>query len=146
MVWTWDVHECVTLATILQKSVFDHIFWTKALRNAILVFRSMFLRSRNPMVPFILTHDLAWHLQNNFWAISQLLIGKTLPKFNARQLVPASDENEDEDQQHLMTNFIQGEIAAHELYKVRDMNHHKSQLSISTQVNQWSIRQISTIT
>ena len=57
---------------------------------------------------------------------------------------PVRDENEDEDQWHLMTNFMQGKIAAHELYKVRDMNEHKSQFSITTQVNQCSIRQTST--
>ena len=38
-----------------------------------------------------------------------------------------------------MTNFIQGEIAAHELYKVGDMNDSQSQFSISTHANQCSI-------
>ena len=51
-----DVHERVMLATIMQKDVFDHNFWTKALRM-ILVSIDLFFRSRNPMVPFILPYD-----------------------------------------------------------------------------------------
>ena len=38
----WDVHECVTLATIMQKDVFDHNFWTKALQVTILASRYVF--------------------------------------------------------------------------------------------------------
>ena len=52
----------------MQKDVFDHNFSAKALRMMILVSRSMFLRSRNPMVPFIVANDLdlsrSWPLQN----------------------------------------------------------------------------------
>ena len=51
-VWTWDVCECVTLATTMQKYAFDLNFWTKTLKMMILVSRSMFLSSRNPMVSF----------------------------------------------------------------------------------------------
>ena len=53
-----DVRERVTLATIMQKDVFDHNFRTKALRMTILASRYMFSRSRNLMVPFVLTYDL----------------------------------------------------------------------------------------
>ena len=53
-----NVRERVTLATIMQKDVFDYNFWTKALRMKILVSKSMFLRSRKLMVPFIFTYDL----------------------------------------------------------------------------------------
>ena len=38
-----DIHERVTLATIMQKDVFDYNFWTKALMMMILASRSMFL-------------------------------------------------------------------------------------------------------
>ena len=51
------MHEHVTLATIMQKDVFDHNVLNKVLRMTILVSRSMFLRSRNSMVPFILPYD-----------------------------------------------------------------------------------------
>ena len=58
----------------LCKKTFDHNFWTKALRKTILVSRSMFLRSRNPLVPFVLTCDLdlsrSWLLQNHILDIS----------------------------------------------------------------------------
>ena len=50
-------HLRITMSTIMQKDVFDHNFQTKALKMTILVFRSMFLRPRNLMVPFILTYD-----------------------------------------------------------------------------------------
>ena len=53
-----DAYKRVTLSTIMQKDVFEHNFLTKALKMTILVSRSMFLRSRNPMVPFIWTYDL----------------------------------------------------------------------------------------
>ena len=53
-----NVRECVTLATIMQKDIFDHNFRTKALRMTILASRYMFSRSRNLMVPFVLTYDL----------------------------------------------------------------------------------------
>ena len=71
-----------------KKSVFDHNFRTKALRMKILVPRSMFWRSRNAMVPFILPviltfqgHDLC---KITFFAISPFLMGKTLPNFNTK--------------------------------------------------------------
>ena len=32
-IWTWDVRERITLATIIQKDVFDHNFPTKAFRD-----------------------------------------------------------------------------------------------------------------
>ena len=41
----------------------------------ILVFRSMFTRSQNPMVPFVLTFDLD-HCKLKFWAIFQSLLAK----------------------------------------------------------------------
>ena len=53
-----DIHECVTLATIMQKDIFDHNFLTKALKMTIGVSRSIFLRSRNPILPFISPYDL----------------------------------------------------------------------------------------
>ena len=37
-----DIHERITLATIMQKDVFDHNFWTKALMTMILAPRSVF--------------------------------------------------------------------------------------------------------
>ena len=37
-----DIREHVTLTTIMQKDVFDHNFWTKALRITILVSRYVF--------------------------------------------------------------------------------------------------------
>ena len=86
-VWTGDIRERVTLATIVQKDVFAHNFWTKALRMTILASRSMSLRSRHPVVPFVLTYDLD---QGHdlpeiiFWAISPLVLGKTLKTFTTR--------------------------------------------------------------
>ena len=73
---------CDNVPPLLQKSVFDHNSWTKALVMTILVSRSIFLRSGNLMVPFVLTYDIdlsgSWPLQNHIlWAISQLLAGKT---------------------------------------------------------------------
>ena len=53
-----DVRKCVTLSTVMQKDIFEHNFLTKALKMTTLVSRSMFLRSRNLMVPFIWTYDL----------------------------------------------------------------------------------------
>ena len=41
-----------------------------------------------------------------------------------------------------MKNLYTIGIAAHELNKTKDMNDHKSQLSMTTQVNQSSIRQM----
>ena len=72
-----DVHERVMLATILQKDVFDRNFWNKALTMTILVSWSMFLKSRNQMVPFILPYNLdlstSQPLQNHiFGCISSL--------------------------------------------------------------------------
>ena len=42
-----DVWEHVTLATILQKYLFDHNFLTKAVRMTVLVSRSMLSLSKN---------------------------------------------------------------------------------------------------
>ena len=53
-----DVCKRVTLSTTMQKDVFDHTFQTKALKITIFVAGSMFLRSRNLMVPFILPYGL----------------------------------------------------------------------------------------
>ena len=68
-VWTWDVRERVTLATIMQTDVFGHNFGTKPLGMTILAPRYMFLRSRNLMVLFVLTYDLdlsrSWPLRNH---------------------------------------------------------------------------------
>ena len=60
----WDVCELVTLATIMQKDVLDHNFWAKALRMTILASRSMFLRSRNQIMPFVSTNNL--YFQDRF--------------------------------------------------------------------------------
>ena len=64
----WDVRECLTFTSILQKDIFDHEVLTKALRMTISVSGSKFRRSRNPMVSFIFTYDLdlsrSWPLQN----------------------------------------------------------------------------------
>ena len=48
-----NIHERVTLATIMEKDVFDHNFLTKALMTMILASKSMFFTSRNPIVPFL---------------------------------------------------------------------------------------------
>ena len=58
VVYTTSKH--VTLATIMQKDVFDHNFQTKSLRMTILPSRYMymFFRSRNLMEPFDITYDL----------------------------------------------------------------------------------------
>ena len=67
----------------MQKDVFDYNFSTKGLRMMILVSRTRFLRSRNPMMPFILPYDLdLWIIA--FQDIFQFLMGKTLPNFNTR--------------------------------------------------------------
>ena len=84
-VWTWDVRKRVTLATIMQKDVFDHNFWTKALGMTILASRYMFLRSRNVMVPFVLTYDLdlsrSWPLQNHIMGHISVINGQNVAKF-----------------------------------------------------------------
>ena len=54
----FDVRKRATFATIKQKDLFDHNFPTKALRMTIFASRYMFLRSRNLIVPFVLTYDL----------------------------------------------------------------------------------------
>ena len=59
------------LTTILQKDVFGHNIWTKALRNAILVSRSMFSRPGNPMMPLILTYD------HDLWPIKVMIFVKS---------------------------------------------------------------------
>ena len=45
------------LVTTMQE-IFDHNFLTKILRIMILASNSIFMRSRNLMVPFVLTYDL----------------------------------------------------------------------------------------
>ena len=57
-----DIHESATLATIMQKDVFDYTcnFRTKALMTMILASRSMFFKSRNPTVPFVLSMTLTF--------------------------------------------------------------------------------------
>ena len=84
-VWTWDVRERVTLATIMQKDVFDHNFRTKALRMMILASRFMFSRSRNLMVPFVLTYDLdlsrSWPLWNHVLGHISVINGQNVAKF-----------------------------------------------------------------
>ena len=67
----------------MGKDVFDYNFELRHFRTTILVSRSMFLRSRNPIVPFIFTFDLDL-CKITFLAISQFLMGKTLPNFNSR--------------------------------------------------------------
>ena len=84
-VWTWDVCKRVTLATIMQKDVFDHNFRTKALGMTILASRYMFLRSRNLMVPFVLTYDLdlsrSWPLQNHIMGHISVINRQNVAKF-----------------------------------------------------------------
>ena len=83
VIWTCDAFV-ITLATIMQTDVFDHdTVWTKALRMTILVSRSMLLRLRILMVPFILPYYLDL-CKITFLDISQFLMGKTLPKFHTR--------------------------------------------------------------
>ena len=83
----WGVRERVMLAIIVQKDVFDHNFWTKALRMMILASRCMFVRSRNLMVPFVLTYDLdldlsrSWPEQNNILAHISVTKGQNVAKF-----------------------------------------------------------------
>ena len=72
----------------MQADVFDDDFSTKGLRMTILVSRTMFLRSRNPMVPFICPMTLTFQ-GHDLWIITfldifQFLMGKTLPNFNTR--------------------------------------------------------------
>ena len=55
-----DIHESATLATIMKKDIFDYNFCFKALMTMILASRSMFLRSRNPTVPFVLSMILTF--------------------------------------------------------------------------------------
>ena len=87
-VWTWDVRERVTLAAIIQKDVLDHNFQSKALGMMILTSRYMFSRSRNLMVPFVLTYGLdlsrSWPLWNHVLGHISVLMGKMLPNFNTR--------------------------------------------------------------
>ena len=87
-VWTWDVRKHVTLATIMQKDVFDHNFRTKPLGMTILASRYMFWGQGIwwchlfwPMTLTFQGHDLCKII---LWAISQLLMGKMLPNFNTR--------------------------------------------------------------
>ena len=81
-----DMHERVTLATIMQKDVFDHNFWTKALMTMILASRSMFFRSVNLMVSFLLTYDLdllrSWPLQNHILDHISGTIGQNLTNYS----------------------------------------------------------------
>ena len=46
----------ITLATIIQKDVFDHNFWTKALTITILASRSVFLIQYDGAICFNLWH------------------------------------------------------------------------------------------
>ena len=87
-VWTWDVRERVTLASIMQKDVFGHNFRTKALGMTILASRYMFWGQGIwwchlfwPMTLTFQGHDLCKII---LWTISQLLMGKMLPKINTR--------------------------------------------------------------
>ena len=84
-VWTWDVRERVTLATIIEKDVFDHNFRSKALRMMILASRYMFSRSRNLMVPFVLTYDLdlsrSWPLWNDVLGNISVINAQNVGKF-----------------------------------------------------------------
>ena len=84
VVWTCDIRERITLATIMQKTIFDHNFRTKALRMTIFASRYMFLRSKDLMVSFVFTYDLdlsrSWPCKITGWAISQLLKGQTVAK------------------------------------------------------------------
>ena len=70
----------------MQKEDFDHNFQTKALRITILAPRSSFLRSRNPMVSFLLTYELdlsmSWPLRNDI--LDHISVAKMLPNFNTR--------------------------------------------------------------
>ena len=63
-----------SFATIMQKDVFDHNFQTKALRMTILASGCMFLRSRNPMVPFVFTYDLDLDLSRS-WPLRNHILG-----------------------------------------------------------------------
>ena len=84
-VWTWDIRERVTLATIIQKDVFDHNFRSKALRMMILASRYMFSRSRNLMVPLVLTYDLdlsrSWPLWNHILGHISVINEQNVAKF-----------------------------------------------------------------
>ena len=84
-VWKCDVRERVTFATIKQKDLFDDNFPTKALRMTILATKYMFPRSRNLIVPFVLTYDLdlsrSWPLQNHVLGHISVIIGQNVAKF-----------------------------------------------------------------
>ena len=83
----YDVREHVTLATIMQKDVFDHNFRTEELRMTILASRYMIFKVKESdgAIFFLLMtltfqgHDI-WEI--TFWAISQLVILKMLLNFN----------------------------------------------------------------
>ena len=68
-----------TLATILQKVVFCHNFWTEALRKTILVSKSMLLRSRNLMMPFVF-YLLPWPLWINILGQISITNGQNIGK------------------------------------------------------------------
>ena len=84
-IWTFDVRERVTFATIKQKDVFHLNLRTKALRMTILASRYIFSRSRNLMVPFVLTYDLhlstSWPLQNHVLGHISVINGQNVAKF-----------------------------------------------------------------
>ena len=81
---TWRTR---TFATIRQKDVFDHNFPNKALRMMILASRYTLSRSRNLMVPFVLTYDLdlvrSWSLRNHVLGHISVINEQT---FNTRKL------------------------------------------------------------
>ena len=55
-----DIHERVTLATIMQKDIFDHNFRTKALMTMILASRYVFyVKESDSAVFFIYDLDLS---------------------------------------------------------------------------------------
>ena len=69
----------------MQKDVFEHNFLNKALKMKISVLRSMFLRSRILMVPFILSNDLdlsrSWPLWNHILGHISVTNGQNMAKF-----------------------------------------------------------------
>ena len=84
-VWRWDVCKRVTLAAIIQKDVFDQSFQSKSLKMMILASRYMFSRSRNLMVPFVLTYCLdlsrSWPLWNHGLGHISVINGQNVAKF-----------------------------------------------------------------
>ena len=85
LVWMWDICDRVTLNTSIKKDVFAHNFWIKALRMKILASKSMFTRSRNLMVQFVLTYNLdlsrSWPLRNHILALISVTNAQNIAKF-----------------------------------------------------------------